>query len=157
MRNSQKGEVSPGKILSTVAGESGTRHMERDPQIRYATAADGTSIAYWTVGKGAPLVYLVGGPWTHVELGRNPECRSWYGRLSAEYMLVRYDVRGTGLSERDVQDHSLEARMLDLEAVVDALSLNSFALFAALDAGPVAVAHAPQRPQQVSRLILWCS
>src|SRR5919199_6269767 len=147
MRNSQKGEVSPGKILSTgVTGESGTRHVERDPQIRYATAADGTSIAYWAVGKGAPLVYLVGGPWTHVELGRNPECRSWYGRLSAEYMLVRYDARGTGLSERDVQDHSLEARMLDLEAVVDALSLNSFALFAALDAGPVAVGYPTHSP-----------
>src|ERR671933_623746 len=148
---------TPGKIRSTVAGESATRPVERDPQIRYATAADGTSIAYWTVGKGAPLVYLVGGPWTHVELGRNPECRSWYGRLSAEYRLVRYAPRGTGLSERDVQDHSLQARMLDLEAVVDALGLSSFALFAALDAGPVAVAHAPQRPQQVSRLILWCS
>ena len=148
---------TPWRIPSTVAGESATRHAERDPQIRYATAADGTSIAYWTVGTGAPLVYLVGGPWTHVELGRNPECRSWYGRLSAQYMLVRYDARGTGLSERDVQDHSLEARMLDLEAVVDALSLNSFALFAALDAGPVAVAYATHHPERVARLMLWCS
>src|ERR687883_1844293 len=148
---------TPGMIRSTVAGESATRPVERDLQIRYATAADGTSIAYWTVGKGAALVYLVGPPSTHVELARNPECRSWYGLLSAQYMLVRYDARGTGLSERDVQDHSLQARMLDLEAVVDALGLSSFALFAALDAGPVAGGLAPPHPPPGLRALLLCS
>ncbi len=46
--------------------------------------------------------------------------------------------------------------MQDLEAVVDALGLSWFALFAALDAGPVAVAYAVCHPERVSRLVLWC-
>jgi pimeloyl-ACP methyl ester carboxylesterase/DNA-binding CsgD family transcriptional regulator len=102
-------------------------------------------------------VYLVGGPWTHVELAHHPACRSWYDRLTAAYMLVRYDVRGTGLSERAVHDYALDARLRDLEAVVNALGLTSFALFAALDAGPVAVAYATRHPERVARLALWCS
>src|SRR5215207_786347 len=72
-------------------------------------------------------------------------------------MLVRYDVRGTGWSERDVADHSLDALVTDVEAVVDRLGLDWFALFGAFDAGPVAIAYAARHPERVSRLILWCS
>lgn len=157
MRSSQTSTAAPGTITSPVADERGRWPGESDAQIRYATAADGTSIAYWTVGQGAPLVYLVGGPWTHVELARHPACRSWYDRLAATYRLVRYDARGTGLSQRAALDYSLDARVLDLEAVVDALGLRSFALFAALDAGPVAVTYATRHPERVARLVLWCS
>ena len=157
MRSSHKGTPAPGTITSPVSDERGRGQGDWPPQIRYATATDGTSIAYWTVGEGAPLVYLVGGPWTHVELARHPACRSWYGRLAAAFRLVCYDARGTGLSQRAVHDYSLNARVLDLEAVVDALGLSSFALFAALDAGPAAVAYAVHHPERVARLVLWCS
>ena len=128
-----------------------------EPRIRYATAADGVSIAFWTLGEGAPLVYMAGGPWGHVELWDIPECRRWYERLAQKRMLVRYDVRGTGWSERDVSDHSLDALVADVEAVVDRLHLERFDVFGAFDAGPVAIAYAARHPERVSRLILWSS
>lgn len=127
------------------------------PRIRYATTADGVSIAFWTLGEGSPLVYMAGGPWSHIELWDIPECRRWYERLAKKRMLVRYDVRGTGFSERDVSDHSLDALVLDVEAVVNRLGLDGFDIFGAADAGPVAVAYADRHPERVSRLILWCS
>jgi pimeloyl-ACP methyl ester carboxylesterase/DNA-binding CsgD family transcriptional regulator len=128
-----------------------------EPRIRYAPTADGVSIAFWTLGEGAPLVYMAGGPWGHVELWDISECRRWYERLAQKRMLVRYDIRGTGWSERDVSDHSLDALVADAEAVVDRLGLDRFAMFGAFDAGPVAIAYAARHPERVSRLILWCS
>ncbi len=86
-----------------------------------------------------------------------PECRRWYERLVRKRMLIRYDVRGTGFSERDVSDYSLDALMLDVEAVVNRLGLDRFEMLGAFDAGPVAIAYAARRPERVSRLILWCS
>jgi pimeloyl-ACP methyl ester carboxylesterase len=128
-----------------------------DPRIRYAPTADGVSIAFWTLGEGVPLVYMAGGPWGHVELWDISECRRWYERLAQKRMLVRYDVRGTGWSEREVSDHSLDALVADVEAVVDRLGLDRFGMFGAFDAGPVAIAYAARHPGRVSHLILWCS
>ena len=127
------------------------------PRIRYAITVDGVSIAFWTLGKGEPLVYMAGGPWGHVELWDIPECRRWYERLAQERMLVRYDIRGTGYSERDVSDHSLDALVADVEAVVDRLDLDRFEMFGAFDAGPVAIAFSARHPERVSHLVLWCS
>ena len=131
--------------------------MAMEPSLQYARTADGVSIAFSTLGEGEPLVYLVGGPWNHIELWEVPECRWWYERLARDRMLVRYDVRGTGLSEREVIDFSLGARVLDLEAVLDRLEVDTFNLFAAVDAGPVAITYAVRHPERVSRLLLWCS
>jgi pimeloyl-ACP methyl ester carboxylesterase/DNA-binding CsgD family transcriptional regulator len=128
-----------------------------EPRIQYATSSDGVSIAFWTLGEGTPLVYMAGGPWGHVELWDIPECRRWYERLAQKRMLVRYDLRGTGWSEREVPDYSLEALVADVEAVVDRLELDRFDMFGAFDAGPVAVAYAARHPERVSRLVLWCS
>jgi pimeloyl-ACP methyl ester carboxylesterase/DNA-binding CsgD family transcriptional regulator len=100
---------------------------------------------------------MTGGPWGHIELWDIPECRRWYERLAQERMLVRYDVRGTGFSERDVSDHSLDALVADVETVVDRLELERFEMFGAFDAGPVAIAYAARHPQRVSHLMLWCS
>ena len=129
--------------------------MER--RIQYAKTADGVSIALWTLGKGEPLVYMTGSPWNHIELWEIPECRRWYERLAQNRMLVRYDVRGTGLSDREVVDYSLDAQVLDLEAVLDQLGLDKFSLFGAANAGPVALAYSVRHPDRASRLVLWCS
>jgi pimeloyl-ACP methyl ester carboxylesterase/DNA-binding CsgD family transcriptional regulator len=127
------------------------------PRIRYAGAADQVDIAFWTLGHGPPLVYLAGGPWSHVELRQIPECRRWYEHLAQQRMLVRYDQRGTGLSERNISDYSLEALLLDIEAVVNRLGLDRFALLGAADAGPLAIAYAARHPERVSHLVLWCA
>ena len=128
-----------------------------DAPIRYARTTDGVGIALWTLGTGEPLVYLAGSPWCHVELLQLPACVRWYERLAEDRMLVRYDVRGTGFSDREVYEHSLAAQILDLAAVVESLGLQRFALFAAANAGPVAVDYAATNPDRVSSLVLWCS
>jgi len=131
--------------------------LTTEARIRYAIARDGASIAYWTLGEGTPLVYMVGGPWSHIELWQVPECRGWYERLARDRMLVRYDVRGTGWSERGVSDFSLDAQVADVEAVVDRLGLDRFALLGAADGGPAAITYAARNPERVSRLVLWCA
>jgi pimeloyl-ACP methyl ester carboxylesterase/DNA-binding CsgD family transcriptional regulator len=128
-----------------------------EPRIRYATSSDGASIAFWTLGDGKPLLCLPGGPWCHVESWYIPECRRWYERLAQERMLVWHDLRGTGWSEREVSDYSLEALVADVEAVVDRLGLDEFGVLASVDAGPAAVAYAARHPERISRLVLWCS
>ena len=128
-----------------------------EPRIQYAKTADGVSIAFWTLGEGMPLVYMPTIPFSHIQLEwQTPESRSWYERLAQKRRLVRFDSRGTGLSERNL-DVSLDGLVLDLEAVVDRLRLERFALFGAVHSGPVAIAYAARHPRQVSHLILWCS
>jgi pimeloyl-ACP methyl ester carboxylesterase/DNA-binding CsgD family transcriptional regulator len=128
-----------------------------EPRIRYVTSSDEVSIAFWTLGEGKPLVCLAGGPWCHGEWWYVPECRRWYERLAQKRMLIWHDLRGTGWSEREVSDYSLDALVADVEAVVDRLGLDEFAMLGAADAGPVAVAYAARHPERVSRLVLWCS
>jgi class 3 adenylate cyclase len=86
-----------------------------------------------------------------------PPWREWYEVLARKRTLVRYDRRGSGLSERDVTEYSLDVLVLDLEAVVDRLGLERFALLAPTFLGPVAVAYATRHPERVSHLVLWCS
>jgi class 3 adenylate cyclase len=129
-----------------------------EPRVQYATAKDGVSIAFWTLGGGTPLVQMPSFPFSHVQLEwQLPGWRGWYERLAEKRMLVRYDDRGNGLSDRDVTDFSLDALLLDLEAVVDRLGLERLALFGPLNSGPVAVAYAARHPEKVSHLVLWCS
>ena len=128
-----------------------------EPRIQYAKTKDGVSIAFWTMGEGIPFIHMsasfsgMQGEW------QSADYRRWYGRLAAKRKHIRYDPRGSGLSDRDVADHSLDAYLLDLEAVVDRLSLERLALFAPMLAGPVAIAYATRHPEQVSHLILWNS
>jgi class 3 adenylate cyclase len=127
-----------------------------EPRIQYTKTSDGVNIAYWTMGEGPPLVYLAGvlSSHTRMELQR-PSARSFYERLSQHRQLVRYDWRASGLSDRNVSNHSLEALLLDLDAVVDRLGLDSFSLFAQARAALVAVTYAARHPERVTRLILW--
>ena len=87
-----------------------------------------------------------------------PEFRRWDERLAERRMLVKYDGRGTGLSDRDdVTDIWLEAGVLGLEAVVDRLGLERFALFAPVFSGLVGIAYVVRNPERVSHLLLWNS
>jgi class 3 adenylate cyclase len=127
-----------------------------EPRIQYTKTADGVRIAFWTMGEGPPLVYMppLLVSHTRMELQR-PSVRSFYDRLSQHRKLVRYDCRAAGLSDRSVSDYSVEALLLDLDAVVDRLGLESFDLFAPARSVLVAVPYAVRHPERVSRLILW--
>ena len=129
-----------------------------EQQIRFCTTSDGVRIAYATVGQGPPLVRVLG--WcTHLEFERTlPDWeRSMWGVVSRNHLFVRYDGRGFGLSDRDIKTFSLDAKVRDLEAVVDALELPRFALLGTSEGGATAIAYAVRHPERVSRLILYGS
>ena len=129
-----------------------------EPRIQYAQTSDGVSIAYWTLGEGMPLVHLSWMPYSHVEMEwQDPENRRWYEALAEKRMLLRYDPRGFGLSDRDVSEVSLDLFVQDLEAVADRVGVERFALLGVQHTGPVAIRYAVRHPQRVSHLILWCS
>jgi pimeloyl-ACP methyl ester carboxylesterase len=114
-----------------------------EPAIRYATTSDGVSIAYAVSGQGRPYVAPMAIPFTHLQLEYAfPEMRAWIDRMSHQRLVVRYDGRGTDLSDRDVVDFSLDAQVRDLEAVADTLPQPAFDLWAAVHNGPVAIAYA---------------
>jgi pimeloyl-ACP methyl ester carboxylesterase len=99
-------------------------------QIRFSTSRDVTRLAYATSGEGPPLVKAL--QWgTHLELDwQTPVWHSWLTALARHHTLIRYDTRGCGLSDRDVDDFSFERHIEDLEAVVDACGLQQFASLA---------------------------
>jgi pimeloyl-ACP methyl ester carboxylesterase/DNA-binding CsgD family transcriptional regulator len=126
-------------------------------KVRFCAASDGTRIAYATHGRGPPLVRTA--TWlTHLEFDwQSPVWRHWLAGLGQGHMLVRYDERGCGLSDRDVSDFSLDARIADIKAVADAIGLRRFALLGMSQSGPVAVAFAARYPERVSHLILYAT
>ncbi len=129
-----------------------------EQQIRFCTTADGVTIAYSVIGQGTPVVQTPG--WVnHLELDLAfPHAQSWLEALLAGgRQVVRYDGRGTGLSDREVEDVSVAARVRDLEAVVDSLGLDSFVLLGFSMGGPPAIVYAAEHPERVSHLILYAS
>ncbi len=129
-----------------------------EPRIQYARTADGVSIAFWEVGEGPPLVWMPFPLFTDIRMEWDwPTARRAYEGLAARRRLIRYDSRGSGLSDREVADFSLEAHVLDLQAVVGKLRLERTALVAPGDAGPIAVSYAARNPERITRLVLWAS
>jgi pimeloyl-ACP methyl ester carboxylesterase/DNA-binding CsgD family transcriptional regulator len=129
--------------------------MERATQ--YTKTSDGVKIAFTTKGNGVPFVELPPIPFCHgAGPAEIPEWQAWDEEISRRGMLVMYDPRGTGMSDRGVTEYSLDAWVRDVEAVVDAPGLETFALFAPDSvAVPVAIAYATRKPERVSHLILW--
>jgi class 3 adenylate cyclase len=124
--------------------------------IRFCKTSDGVTIAYSTMGQGLPLVIppqfvthleadLVEGPLAEV-----------YEALAQHCMVVRFDKRGTGLSERDASDYSSDESFLpDLEAVVDELRLQKFALYGFSAGGLLALHYYAKHPDRVSHLVFY--
>ncbi len=139
-----------GRAPSVAGALQGIRQ-----RIRFCHSRDGVRIACAEVGEGPPLVkaanYL-----THLEYDwESPVWRHWLEALATGHRFVRYDERGCGLSDRDVDDFSLEAWVADLEAVVDGLRLERFALLGISQGGAVAVAYAVRHPERVTHLVLY--
>jgi class 3 adenylate cyclase len=129
-----------------------------EPQIQYAKTSDGVNIAYWTLGSAGSGRTLVLMPLqiSHIQLEwQVPELRTWYERLAEGRRIVRYDGRGSGLSDLDAPDYSLSALTLDLQAVVEGAGLERFALWAPNDLGPAGITYAASYPERVTHLILW--
>jgi class 3 adenylate cyclase/pimeloyl-ACP methyl ester carboxylesterase len=126
-----------------------------EPQIRYCTSSDGASIAYSVRGSGPPLVATVGS-WESIRWDSDEAFgRAYYDALADSFRLLRYDRRGTGLSDRNRDDFSLEAEVRDLEAVVAAAGFDRFGLLGQFHMGPAAIDYAAVHPEKISRLILY--
>ena len=146
------------RVVAEVAERSagapaGPRPFEQ--QIRFCTASDGVRIAYATSGAGPPLVKPAN--WlTHLDYDwESPVWRHWLRELSREHTLIRYDERGSGLSDRTVDDLSFDAWVRDLETVVDTLGLERFPLLGISQGCAVAIAYATRHPERVTRLVLY--
>ena len=120
-----------------------------------ASSADGSGIAWSSLGDGPPL--LRAGHWmTHQELDLvNPVWRAWIARLGRGRRLIRYDPRGTGMSARDCCGLSEDKLVEDLGAVADAAGLERFSIFAASQSASVACIYAARNPERIDKLILY--
>lgn len=145
------------RVVAKVEERSSGERYESpfEQRIRFCTARDGVRIAYATSGTGPPLVKPAN--WmTHLDYDwESPVWGPWLRALSTEHTLIRYDERGNGLSDRDVDDLSFEAWVSDLETVVDSLGLDRFPLLGISQGCAVAIAYAVRHPERVTKLVLY--
>jgi len=122
--------------------------------IKFCTAPDGVRLAYAVAGSGPPIV-RVGNWFTHLEFDWNSRLMQHMLQGFAEHrQLVRYDVRGTGLSQREVGDITFDHLVSDLGTVVDAVGLERFPLLAVSQGAAVSIAYTILHPERVTQLIL---
>ncbi|MGU3645333.1 alpha/beta fold hydrolase [Microbacterium sp. C23T] len=124
-------------------------------RIGRVSTADGTEVAYASVGEGRPLVY-VGGWLSHLQLSwEMPEERAFYESLAEGCRLVRYDRAGCGLSVSSGRVPSLESELEQLAAVADLVGPEPFDVVGTSMGALVAVAWAAAHPETVRRLVLY--
>jgi class 3 adenylate cyclase len=124
-----------------------------EPRIQYAKTSDGVDIAFATAGDGPPLLLVPAVPLSHVQAIWETLAHI-YQPLAERFHLVWYDFPGTGLSDREAIDFSMDAMIRDLEAVVEGAGLTGFAMAAVYSAVPIAVTYAAIRPEKISSLVL---
>jgi pimeloyl-ACP methyl ester carboxylesterase/DNA-binding CsgD family transcriptional regulator len=127
-----------------------------EPYLDFATAADGVRIAWTAIGSGPALVHLPGVPLSNAEAEwRIPVLRRAYTRLGEQLRLIQFDGRGTGRSQRDVEDLSLDAHLRDLDAVLAAAAVEQCVLLGFYASATHAIAWTARHPGRVRGLILF--
>ena len=127
--------------------------------IRYAQS-DGVNIAYKLSGEGPTDLVYVGGWVTHLEVWEeDPAIARWLASLRRFARVLEFDKRGTGLSDRVPVDRlpTIEERMDDIRAVMDAAGLERASIFGFSEGGALAMLFAATYPERTSNLILWGS
>lgn len=126
-----------------------------EQSIRFCSAPDGVRIAYSTLGLGPPVI-IVANWLTHLEIDvKVPWRRALIERLVPNHRVIRYDARGNGLSDRDVENISFETSVGDLGAVISALGLDRFALIGMSQGAAIAAAYAARHRDKVTHLVLY--
>lgn len=122
--------------------------------ISFCASRDGTRIAWTREGQGPPLLRIPTWP-MHLDFDRgSPVSAPWNEALASRHTLIRFDMRGTGLSDREVADVGFERWVEDLEAVADAAGLKQFALIGHSQGAAMGATYASRHPHRISRLIL---
>jgi pimeloyl-ACP methyl ester carboxylesterase/DNA-binding winged helix-turn-helix (wHTH) protein len=154
---SRKGFRFVGAVTSTgkPAKHRNSSAAPLQQEVHFCTASDGVRIAYAVAGQGPPLVKAAN--WlNHLEYDwQSPLWSELLHELAASHWLVRYDERGNGLSDWDVDDISFEAFVRDLESVVDAAGLDRFALLGMSQGCAVSIVYAIRHPERISHLVLY--
>jgi pimeloyl-ACP methyl ester carboxylesterase len=122
--------------------------------VTFCRTTDGINLAVASAGTGPTIVRAA--HWTsNIEYDwQNPITGPLLQRLVRNFFLVRYDGRGTGLSDREVSTVSPQTMVHDLETVVDALSLERFALLGISGGAATSIAYTVRHPHRVSKLVL---
>ncbi len=143
-------DTAPGEDSQTLP-----RLILARQKVQFCSAADDVRIAYASVGDGPSIVKAAN--WlSHLELDWNaPIWSPLYRALARDHRIIRYDERGNGLSDWDVDDISFTAFVTDLETVVDATGLERFALLGISQGAAVSIEYAVRHPERVSHLILF--
>jgi DNA-binding winged helix-turn-helix (wHTH) protein len=124
--------------------------------IRYATSLDGSRIAWAVSGSGPPLL-RAGHHVTHLE--RDWHSSIWrpeFDRLGAAHRLIRFDIRGSGLSDPLTPGSGIDTHVEDMAAVIDAAGLDQLAMIATLQNTPTAIRYIAENPGRVTRLVVQC-
>jgi pimeloyl-ACP methyl ester carboxylesterase/DNA-binding CsgD family transcriptional regulator len=126
-------------------------------EVRFTRGSGGARIAYAVHGSGPPLI--LASCWlSHLQHDwQSPVWRHFLEALGEIATVVRYDERGFGMSDWNVTDFTIDARVGDLEAVVAALGQDRFALMGMSHGSGVAMAYAARHPARVTRLCLYAT
>lgn len=124
--------------------------------IRYARTSDGIDVAYATFGDGPSDVVLIHGFVTHLDfIGDSPWHSYWIRRLGEHFRVIQLDKRGTGLSDRTLGHGSIEDRMRDVLAVMDAAGSSRASIVGISEGGPISLAFVGTYPERVHKLLLY--
>jgi class 3 adenylate cyclase/esterase/lipase len=125
-------------------------------ETRYARSGD-VSIAYRVAGEGPFDIVFVPGAGSHVELAWDlpVPIRSWFERFAEFARLIHFDKRGTGMSDAVSPATTLETRMDDVRAVMDAVGSERAAVVGSSEGGPMSALFAATYPGRVWALVLW--
>ncbi|MGA8218139.1 MAG: adenylate/guanylate cyclase domain-containing protein [Solirubrobacterales bacterium] len=144
------------RVGDDLAREEEASARGEGAETRYAKSGD-LSIAYQVVGSGRDVVFVAGSV-SHVELGwEGPPTGPLQRRLSGCGRLITFDKRGLGLSDRSAELPTLEQRMDDVRAVMDAADCERAAVVGMSEGGPMALLFAATYPERVSALVLWAT
>jgi pimeloyl-ACP methyl ester carboxylesterase len=153
---------SSTSIGSSSSWDEPTRKIDNSPtnsikhqDIQFCTTRDGVHLAYSIIGKG-PLLVRVLGHFTHLEMEWEwPDLRHFWESLAERFTVVRYDGRGTGLSDKYAGEFTEETRQLDLEAVLTAVGAEKAILLGISEGGWTAATYAARHPKQINHLVLY--
>ena len=142
------------RFVGEVARESETHAGEPGQSVNFCRSADGVALAVATSGDGEVLIKTAN--WlTHVEHDwSSPVWGPTFRRWSAGHRFVRYDARGTGLSDREPPEFSFAGFERDFEAVVESVGAKRFAILGMSQGASVAIAYAARHPERVTKLVL---
>jgi pimeloyl-ACP methyl ester carboxylesterase len=125
------------------------------PETRYAKSGD-VLIAYQVTGSGADTLVLAPGNLSHLDLDWEIPLRAeFFERLSSMFRLIRFDKRGTGLSDRPTIMATLEQRSDDIRAVMDAASIDSAIILGNSEGASMAAMFAATHPERTRALLIW--